>query len=138
MYSESNRRSAARRTDDDFLRRMLGGQLTGDALPVISPVPPQARPIVPTRDEPVKTTCDGSTQNDQTGMGCRPQSGGNACPTCISAPSIAMVYAPRQCWRNLLDPASGLSHGSIFAELILPLEAVPQKGEKEVKTRRPM
>ena len=138
MYSESNRRSASRRTDDDFLRRMLGGQLTGDALPVISPISPQARPAVPTRDEPVRTTCDGRARNDQNGTGCHPQNGDNACPVCIPAPSIAMVYAPRQCWRNLLDPASGLSQGSIFAELILPLEAVPKKGEKEVKARRPM
>jgi hypothetical protein len=37
-------------------------------------------------------------------------------------PSLAMVYAPKQCWQNLLDPAVGLAHGSIFADLILPFE----------------
>lgn len=133
MYSETNRRSAARRADDEFLRRMLGGQLTGDGLPVMNLTPQQAPARVPVRDERTRIACDGSPrQNGSQGTES------TACPTCIQAPSIAMVYAPKQCWRNLLDPASGLSQGSIFAELILPLEAVPQKGEKEVKARRPM
>lgn len=133
MYSENNRRSASQRANDELLRRMMGGQLTGDALPVMNATPSKTPDRLPVRDERVRVSCNGTARENGT------QGAGNtACPTCIPAPSIAMVYAPKQYWRNLLDPASGLSQGSIFAELILPLEAVPQKGEKEVRARRPM
>ncbi|MBQ9760993.1 MAG: spore coat associated protein CotJA [Clostridia bacterium] len=37
-------------------------------------------------------------------------------------PSLAMVYSPIQGWQNLLSPAEGLAEGSIFTELIKPLE----------------
>ncbi len=156
MYFENNRRAAENRADADFLRRMLGGELNGNGCgcersdersydrnrscnrtPLESRrgtgeccewTPqvrrqPQARQEVPMRPEGgcgCQTTCNTS------------------CPTEIHAPALAMVYSPRQCWRKLLDPAEGLKQGTIFAELVLPFEAVPQKGGKEGCARRPM
>ncbi|MBQ9784867.1 MAG: spore coat associated protein CotJA [Clostridia bacterium] len=79
------------------------------------------------------TACDGTTRPTAPATTCRD------CPTTLSAPALAMVYAPRQCWRNLFDPALGLSHGTIFKELVLPLEVIPSPHHsKEVKTRRPL
>lgn len=146
MYFENNRRAAESRADADFLRRMLGGELNGngscnrsrDRLPVESRQgmgeccewSPQARRQPQARQE----------------MPARPENGGcgcqrpcdTSCPTEVHAPSLAMVYSPRQCWRKLLDPAEGLKQGTIFAELVLPFEAVPQKCGKEGCARRPM
>ena len=133
MYSESNRHFASHRTDDAFLRRMLGGQLTGEALSGSSTDDAQAIPVC---DKATRTSCQGLASATQSTPACPSHAG--ECPSNIPAPSIAMVYAPRQCWRNLMDPATGLAHGSIFSELILPLECTAQKGEKEVKARRPM
>ena len=153
MYSENNRRSASRRTDADFLRRMLGGELTGDGYPVInlsisSEQPQDERSMV--GDHRQKTM--ENRQNQQNTVDRRsarpildeniPPCDGNrnsndGCPSHIHAPALAMVYSPKQCWQNLLDPVSGLSEGTIFAELILPLEVVGKNGTKEVKTRRP-
>lgn len=132
MYSESNRKNASRRANDDFLRRMLGGELTGDGYPVMSVTTPAERPSEPVRRESNNgVRCDGTTGNHANGCTSN-------CPTAIAAPSIAMVYSPRQCWRNLFDPATALSKGTLFAELELPLEAVGGKREKEVKIRRPL
>ena len=36
---------------------------------------------------------------------------------------LAMVYAVKQHFRNILDPTTGLSKGTIFAELDLPFMA---------------
>lgn len=127
MYSEHNHKNSARRANDDFLRRMLGGELTGDGYPVMS--------LQSTDQSPVKeggTNCQGLPRQEGE-KACE-----KGCPTHVNAPSIAMVYAPRQCWRKLLDPSTGLSKGSIFEELVLPLEAVHANSEKEVKIRRPL
>ena len=35
---------------------------------------------------------------------------------------LAMAYAPMQCWRMLYSPDYGLTRGTIFEELDLPLE----------------
>ncbi len=131
MYSESNRKTASRRANDEFLRRMLGGELTGDGYPVMSVTEPVQTREAPVRGENNRVSCDGTvrpTTPDATDKGC---------PTTLHAPALAMVYSPRQCWRNLFDPATGLSKGTIFAELELPLEVVGDKREKEVKIRRP-
>ena len=132
MYSENNRRSVTRRANDDFLRRMLGGELTGDGFPVMQ-VPTQERPSAPITQQSPRVRCDGSRASRESQAGSCP-----VCPDCIPAPAIAMVYSPRQCWRNLLDPETALSNGSLFAELVLPLEAVPRKNGKEVPPRRPL
>ena len=46
------------------------------------------------------------------------------CGGCANMPSLAMVYAPKQCWRKVFKPEDALMHGSQFAELVLPLEVV--------------
>ena len=47
---------------------------------------------------------------------------------CIPAPSLAMVYSPRQSFRGLYSPMEALSRGTLFEELDKPLMAV--KGGK--------
>ena len=153
MYIENNRRAAESRADADFLRRMLGGELNGnrcdrsgnrscDRLYNRTPAEPiqgsprgeccewtPASPRVQARQEMPSVRPDGN-------CGCqRPCD--TSCPTEIPAPSLAMVYSPRQCWQNLLDPAVGLKHGTIFSELILPFEG-RQIGGKERCPHRPM
>ena len=130
MYSENNRRYAARRADEEFLRRMSGGELCGNVLPTVAAVAAKDARDIPVRDARGRVRCDGSTQD--TGS-CTKDCEGDT-----FAPSLAMVYSPRQCWRGLLSPADALAQGSLFSELVLPLEAVPQNGSKEVRIRRPM
>ena len=36
------------------------------------------------------------------------------------APSLAMVYCPRQYWRGILSPDEALKRGTLFAELHKP------------------
>lgn len=36
--------------------------------------------------------------------------------------ALAMVYTPKQSWRQLFDPAVALSRGTMFAELYKPFE----------------
>lgn len=129
MYSESNRKNATHRANDAFLRRMLGGELTGDGYPVMSVTKPTESPVAPVHAENTRVSCDGAL---------RPTAPDKGCSTTVAAPSIAMVYSPRQCWRNLYDPATGLSNGTLFSELNLPLEAVDGKHGKEGKLRRPL
>ena len=146
MYFENNRRAAENRADADFLRRMLGGELSGSAcnrsdrscnrntydprraMGSCCEWAPQGRQPQARQEAPVKP------END---CGCQKPCN-TSCPTELHAPALAMVYSPRQCWRKLLDPAEGLKHGTIFAELVLPFEAVAQKGGKEGCARRPM
>lgn len=133
MYSENNRRYAARRADEDFLRRMMGGELSGNALPTMTPSP--SGTVRPVRDARNPISCDGSARKSTCpGVG----SDGSKCESDSFAPSLAMVYSPRQCWRGILEPTVGLSAGTIFSELALPLEAVPNHAQKEVRIRRPM
>lgn len=37
---------------------------------------------------------------------------------------LAMVYSPKQYFRQVMDPETALRHGTMFAELDLPLEVV--------------
>ena len=106
MYSETHSRSARRRASDEFLRQMVGGKLAGKELPVLNLTQPPSH-------SGGGASCNGSDTN-----------GPGECSVQLSAPSLAMVYAPKQCWRNLLDPQSALENGSLFAELVLPLEVV--------------
>ena len=108
MYSERNRQPSARRADDAFLRRMLGGELASHG------TVPQGDLRLSQEESAQKPLCDGSYPSG--GSSCT-----GDCPNHGEMPSLAMVYAPRQCFRNLLEPASALERGSLFAELILPL-----------------
>lgn len=107
MYSEHNSRPS-RRVNDEFLRRMVGGELISKELPVMN----MARLDTAPGQMPERPSCN---QNDE--------NGGRECPVNINAPSLGMVYSPRQCWRNLLDHEAALSNGSLFAELVMPFEA---------------
>jgi hypothetical protein len=81
-------------------------------------------PIVPDLHPNHRVACDG-TPRGESGMG------GESCPLYVKAPSLAMVYAPRQCWQNLLEPKAALAHGTLFADLALPFEAGKKFGEGE-------
>lgn len=157
MYSDQNRRASVSRANDEFLRRMLGGELTGGVMPVMN----METPAEPRRmgqgsdrlenqrndEEKLKSPKGRLSSEGAGGENCRPSCDGGYdcgsgngnygdCPTQIHAPSLAMVYAPRQCWRNLLDPQSALESGSLFAELILPLEVARHTRETEGKGRK--
>ena len=156
MYIESNRRAAQSRADADFLRRMLGGELNGTAYegshnhsydrsldrPCNRERSCNHTPVESRRRAAAGECCEWTPSSPQAqarqempsvrpegGCGCqRPCD--TTCPTEVPAPSLAMVYSPRQCWQSLLDPAVGLKHGTIFAELVLPFEG-RQIGGKE-------
>ena len=105
MHPNNNRRPAGR-VNDELLRRMVGGELTGGMLPVMNMA----------RMENVGQSPEGNlscNQNDDPP---------HECPTMLSAPSLAMVYSPLQCWRSLLEPEEALQNGSLFAELVMPFE----------------
>ena len=118
MYSDNGRSACVHRANDEFLRRMIGGEVVRGGLPEVRmdlsvrPTPPQSIP-----------SCDGENPCEE-------------CPTHVHAPALAMVYAPMQCWRNLFDPHLALRHGTLFAELVLPLEGCKKLGEGEVRPHR--
>ena len=180
MYSDNQRRASASRANDEFLRRMVGGELTRADVQVMN----VETPSLPNRLGLNNGRANGSTnrsvlENADGGLGNNGRSAGDArstphgrinrnnelpnnsrtrcdgtvvenggvqgdsgyggdCPTHIHAPALAMVYAPRQCWRNLLDPQSALENGTLFADLVLPLEVGRgnNTGETEAKCGR--
>lgn len=171
MYSDNHNKNSARRSDTEFLRRMRGGELTGDGFRSIripgtaadgitpQPIGGMTNPQNGTTPQnegrfsppPAENTCGcGCNQESESTCGSRnPGSSCNSCsnppatpcpenncPTTIPAPSLAMVYCPRQCWRRILNPAEGLSAGSIFEELLLPLKAKNQKPMREGEKSR--
>lgn len=126
MNAENNRRTSARRANDEFLRRMLGGESVGGARAAMNAVP-MPGPDFP-QERPNRPSCDGSYPNGGNNTG--------ACKMSKDMPSLAMVYAPEQCWQNLLDPAVGLAHGSLFADLVLPFEGCDNRiGERNPHKR---
>ncbi len=124
MYSENNRRAPACRANDEFLRRMLGGELVGGCSGGEKKTMPACRNEKPACNGN-KPSCSNNVP-PCSGMMQRNSAGDNYptgnCPTTLEAPSLAMVYSPKQCWQNVFEPMDGLLHGSIFAELVLPLE----------------
>ena len=123
MYSERNRQPSRQRSDDAFLRRMIGGELTGDRSFNTDGAVFDAELL-----NNVKTRCNGDTVKSRASY--------EECGDEAWAPSLAMVYSPKQCFRNLLDPSSALEHGSLFAELVMPFEGGAKCMGTEVKTRR--
>ncbi len=126
MYADNHRRSASQRVNDEFLRRMTGGELTSNA------------------EQSVQASlgaCLGKSESAKYRDSAERESD---CPTTVPAPSLAMVYSPRQCWRNVLSPEEGLRQGSIFSDLVLPFEPYGNGGNgcgcnsrgTEVRTRR--
>lgn len=136
MYFENNRRAAESRADADFLRRMLGGELSNSRADASS---------ADLRGSANGSFCEWSSrsQSQREATSSRPVSEydsqkprNTACPTEIPAPALAMVYSPLQCWRKLFEPEEGLKHGTIFSELALPFEAASNKRGKEGHARR--
>lgn len=130
MHSENTKNASLRRANDEFLRRMLGGEL-GRAEDVSSlgcPIPCSRRavggaPINKARRDPMPPPCN---EGD-----CA-----HSCPKEIGAPALAMVYSPLQCWDGLLPPEKALRAGSQFAALVLPLEQDRKSRESEVCNQR--
>lgn len=111
MY-DKNPPSASRRAGDDFLRRMLNGELNEKA------PRPQSRPSA-SRDAHASCGCD---ERDGRRQSTEPD-----CPSCPyplspSMPSLAMVYSPDQAWRCLYSPSAALHAGTLFQELDKPFE----------------
>lgn len=147
MYSEQNQKAPQYRANDAFLRRMLGGELTGNAGCGCRDDGETHLPEFRSR-----VACDGARREDRMSGGCgcrenqdrcseprtrvscensrREDSVGKSCGcgepnVCQSGkcmPSLAMVYAPVQSWSGVLDPVSALKAGSQFSDLILPFE----------------
>lgn len=44
---------------------------------------------------------------------------------------LAMVYSPKQFWRDLYGKAEALRRGTLFRELFFPLESVEEEGMNE-------
>ena len=113
MYSENNKNIGVQRANNEFLRRMLGGELCGGSVPTFSEEPP-ALP-----EYPVRPPCNGDGSDSMSG---HDGTCGSVYGSAHSAPSLAMVYSPIQCWRRLLDPTEALKQGTQFSELVLPFE----------------
>ena len=112
MYSENNRRTATGRANDEFLRRMIGGELAHGVPLMNTNVPPRA--TLPDYSEN-KTACDGQPRGENSAPMCN-----NNCPVQLHAPSLAMVYSPHQSFEELFSTEEALSHGTLFRKLNKP------------------
>ena len=63
----------------------------------------------------------GASGNGNSNGGCATPEGMGVMKDGASA-RLAMAYVPMQCWRMLYSPDYGLTRGTIFEELDLPLE----------------
>ncbi len=128
MYSERKPCHAQSRMNDEFLRRMLGGEMMGKC-PAPSPCTSPTPSPVPKNG----VDCRGNRRRSDEGTvgGC-----GYGCPTEIPAPALAMVYSPRQCWQNAYSPEVALAKGTLFADLWKPWEAGCRSCELEVRPRK--
>ena len=106
MYSENDKQYSRRRTGEEFLRRMQGEEFLSRTC-AGRDTPVMAQGMLPAVDERPKTACNGTKSNS--GTGC-------------NMPSLAMVYSPVQSFSSLLAPADALDAGSLFADLVKPLE----------------
>ena len=135
MYFDYHKSTPTHRANDAFLRQMLGGELKGGELPRLRPEMPEF-PMVQNRS---RVDCRGNALDTERDCADRERRENedacdrDLCPTEIHAPALAMVYAPKQCWRKTFDPQTGLAHGSIFAELILPFEGCSKSNGMEGK-----
>ena len=130
MYMENNRHVSQGRANDEFLRRMLGGELVGGERAVMNQ--PEEAPQLHEHmmggrcNEQEDLPLEGTARQPR-GEAVPPCNQGDeeacACPKYMRMPALAMVYAPHQCWQNLLEPEAALEQGSQFAELVLPQEA---------------
>ncbi|MBQ9805799.1 MAG: spore coat associated protein CotJA [Clostridia bacterium] len=121
MYSENNKNVGVQRANNEFLRRMLGGELCAGSAPVFNN---EETPSLP--EYPVRPPCNGGEPDTETESA---EMCGSVCGGHHSAPSLAMVYSPTQCWRRLLNPTEALKQGTQFSELVLPFEGYRRGGK---------
>ena len=104
MYFSPNKKASERRTNDEYLRRSsFGARASSESLPTQSDPPTDAQ--------------------------------GEANATCLTCqneekmPSLAMVYAPKQIFKDLYEPNEALERGTLFRALDLPFHgrSVKQK-----------
>ena len=98
MYFSQNRKAAERRAGDEYLRRMVGAGH-------------------PAKEESMPTA--GSSPASSAAPEGTPSTPNSSE---IRTASLAMVYCPKQAFRNLYEPDVALSRGTLFAELDLPFE----------------
>lgn len=111
MNFDSQRNFRTRRANDEFLRRMHGGEIAG-AERRERTVPVFAGTEISAKNDRPLPRCDGTYPD-----GGNPENG-----NVPSFPSLAMVYSPVQEWKEVLTPEEGLRSGSIFRQLLKPLE----------------
>ena len=105
MYPKNNRPPSGR-VNDEFLRRMVGGELIGDTLPVMQMTRKEAT------NQTRSTIPNCNQDDDETAL--------SECPVMLGAPSLAMVYSPEQAFDGLYEPEEGLSRGTVFIALEKP------------------
>lgn len=111
MY-EKNNPNAARRSGDEFLRRMLCGEMPCGCTSAREPI---------SREASASCGCDNRADTTP----CLSKDACNVCPyppLNASMPSLAMAYSPTQAWRCLYAPDKALHAGTLFAELDKPFE----------------
>lgn len=119
MYRENNNtRNSSRGTDDEILHRIL--EENGVRRP-------DMRRSVPTAVYPTarasNTVNEGACNQNDGCVGCSESDCpyGNGLAYGVTDRPLAIVYSPIQEWRMLYDREFGLSKGTIFEELDLPL-----------------
>lgn len=110
MY-EKTHPTAARRSGDEFLRKMLCGDIPVGNMPIMEPPVGEPTPKVGGCSE-----CAPSAPRASRPSPC------NHPPVNPSMPALAMVYSPEQAWRCLYTPDQALNAGTLFAELDKPFE----------------
>ncbi len=72
---------------------------------------------------PSLSVCDGNGSGCGCASGCHGYEGCGSESWGLTDYPLGMVYAPCQTFRALYDPETGLSRGTLFSELDLPLGA---------------
>ena len=75
-----------------------------------------------------ETAVSPGTVLPETGGEATTPSAGCACGEGTARESLAMVYSPRQYWRDAYSPVEALDRGTLFAELDKPLTGVCVSG----------
>lgn len=115
---QSQRQNSGRRSNDEFLRRMLGGELS-DGNTSLKGTTAGSR----------NHCCNGGNEKFSPSLTGNQNSGNSANNRCdLNAVSLAMVYAPTQAFQNIYDPIKALRQGTQFADLDLPFEGCGRKG----------
>ena len=108
MYSENSKSASMQRANNEFLRRMLGGELSVGSLPVFN----NENPALP--EYPVRPPCNDGENVENGSIGEMEEH----CGGCANMPSLAMVSVRSSYVRVSSNHSFGLSRHD--AVLILP------------------